>query len=137
MELQMTAEREKRAQILRAEGTKQAAIQEAEGEATAEIRRAEAVKQARILEAEGSAKARLAIAQAEAEALSSIEQQIGKTRASEYLITLKYLESLREMANGNSTKLFMPFEATGILGALGGIRDMLGSFGEKEKGTGK
>lgn len=125
MELQMTAEREKRAEILRAEGKKQAAVLEAEGEATAEIRKAEAAKQARILEAEGVATARLTIAQAEADALQSIEARIGKQKATEYLVTLKYLESLSQMANGQATKLFLPFEATGILGALGGIREML------------
>ncbi len=58
MELQMTAEREKRAAILKAEGEKQAAILESEGEASAEIRRAEAVKQAEILRAEGMARVR-------------------------------------------------------------------------------
>jgi regulator of protease activity HflC (stomatin/prohibitin superfamily) len=125
MELQMTAEREKRAEILRAEGKKQSAVLEAEGAATAEIRRAEAVKQAKILEAEGIGSARLTIAQAEAEALQSIETRLGKQKASEYLITLKYLESLTQVANGQATKLFLPYEATGILGALGGIREML------------
>lgn len=132
MELQMTAEREKRAEILRSEGKKQAAIQEAEGEATAEIRRAEAAKQAKILEAEGSAQARMAIAESEAQALSSIEAKLGRTRAAEYLITLKYLESLQGIADGKSTKLFMPFEAAGILGALGGIKEMLSSFGHSD-----
>ena len=124
MELQMTAEREKRAEILRAEGKKQAAVLEAEGAATAEIRKAEAVKQAKILEAEGVGTARLTIAQAEADALASIEAKIGKQKAIEYLVTLKYLESLQQMANGQATKLFLPFEASGILGALGGIREM-------------
>jgi regulator of protease activity HflC (stomatin/prohibitin superfamily) len=137
MELQMTAEREKRAEILRAEGKKQAAIQEAEGEATAEIRKAEASKQAKILEAEGAAQARLSIAQAEAEALECIQEKIGKQKASDYLIALKYLESLEEMADGNATKLFLPYEATGILGALGGVREMLGSHEGKDGDTKK
>jgi regulator of protease activity HflC (stomatin/prohibitin superfamily) len=126
MELQMTAEREKRAEILRAEGKKQSAVLEAEGEATAEIRRAEAAKQAKILEAEGIAQARLAVAQAEAQALESIESRIGKEKATEYLIALKYLESLGEISKGTATKLFLPYEATGILSALGSVREMLG-----------
>lgn len=126
MELQMTAEREKRAEILRAEGKKQSAVLEAEGEATAEIRRAEAAKQAKILEAEGIAQARLMVAQAEAQALESIETRIGKEKATEYLIALKYLESLGEISKGTATKLFLPYEATGILSALGSVREMLG-----------
>jgi regulator of protease activity HflC (stomatin/prohibitin superfamily) len=125
MELQMTAEREKRAEILRAEGKKQSAVLEAEGAATAEIRKAEAEKQAKILDAEGIGTARLTIAQAEADALESIEARLGKQKATEYLVTLKYLESLQQMANGQATKLFLPYEATAILGALGGIREML------------
>ncbi|NSW52504.1 MAG: paraslipin [Anaerolineae bacterium] len=124
MELQMTAEREKRAEILQAEGKKQAAVLEAEGEATAEIRRAEAAKQAKILEAEGVAQARLTVAEAEAQALEAIHQKIGKDRATDYLIALKYLESLAEISNGTATKLFLPYEATGILGALGSVREM-------------
>ncbi|MGC8836918.1 MAG: SPFH domain-containing protein [Anaerolineae bacterium] len=125
MELQMTAEREKRAEILRAEGKKQAAILEAEGEASAEVKRAEAIKQARILEAEGLAQARLLIAEAEARSLQCLEERIGKEKAAEYLIALKYLESLQAIANGQATKVFLPVEATGILGALGGVSEML------------
>ncbi len=129
MELQMTAEREKRAEILRAEGTKLSAIQRAEGEATAALRRAEAAKQAKILEAEGIAQARKLVAQSEAEALSYLEGQVGREKASEYMISLKYLESLGEIADGVATKLFVPYEATAILSALGGMREMLGAEG--------
>jgi len=125
MELQMTAEREKRAEILRAEGKKQSAVLEAEGEAEAEIKKAESIKQSKILEAEGVAKARLTIAQSEAEAIKFIEDQLGKKQGANYLVTLKYLESLQGLADGKATKLFLPIEATGILGALGGIKEMV------------
>ena len=127
MELQMTAEREKRAEILRAEGKKQAAVLEAEGEASAEINKAQATKQAKILEAEGTAKARLLVAQAESEAIACIESKLGKNKATDYLIALKYLESLEEISKGSATKLFLPYEATGILGALGSVREILDS----------
>lgn len=125
MELQMTAEREKRAEVLRAEGKKLAAILEAEGDAASEIKRAEAVKQAKILEAEGTAQARLTIADAEAQAVGLIEAKVGKGKATNYLVALKYLESLQEIANGNATKLFLPYEATGILSALGSVGEVL------------
>ena len=39
---------------------------------------------------------------------------------------LKYFESMQAMANGQATKLFLPYEATGVLGALGSVREMLG-----------
>lgn len=125
MELQMTAEREKRANILKAEGDKQAAVLEAEGEASAEIRKAEASKQARILEAEGIAQARRTMAQAEAEALEYIEKRIERDKATEYMLALKYMETLQTIGDGKATKLFMPYEAAGVLGALGGVREML------------
>lgn len=127
MELQMTAEREKRAEVLRAEGAKQATVLEAEGSAMAQVKRAEAEKRARIVEAEGLAEARLTVAQAEAEAIALIREKVGREKAVEYLIALKYLEALQAVANGKATKFFLPFEATGILGVLGGIREMWGA----------
>jgi len=113
MELQMTAERKKRATILTAEGEKQAAILKAEG-----------VAQARICEAEGLAEARLKIAQAEAEALERVRQALGGDQAAGYLVAMKYLESLEKIADGQATKVFLPFEASGVLGALAGMSEI-------------
>ncbi len=134
MELQMTAEREKRAAILKAEGQKQAATLQAEGEAAAQIRRAEAAKQARILEAEGAAQAKRELAQAEADALARLAAEVGREKAVEYLLALRYLEALRTIAEGKATKLFLPVEATGVLGALGGLGELLGS-GTRDDGA--
>ncbi len=113
MELQMTAERKKRATILTAEGEKQAAILKAEGVALARIR-----------EAEGLAEARLKIAQAEAEALERVRQALGGDQAASYLMAMKYLESLEKIADGQATKVFLPFEASGVLGALAGMSEI-------------
>ncbi len=121
MELQMTAERKKRAAILTAEGQKEAAILQAEGAA-----------QARVREAEGQAEARLKIAQAEAQALESIRQALGGDRAAGYLIAMKYLESLEKIADGQATKVFLPFEASGVLSSLGSIREVLGDIGHEK-----
>lgn len=129
MELQMTAEREKRAKILTAEGEKQSAVLEAEGESIAEIKRAEANKQSRILEAEGLAEARLTIAKSESEALSMVGTTIGKETAKDYLLLLKYLESLEAIANGQASKVFMPFEAANLLSSMGGIKELFGDQG--------
>ena len=125
MAKQMKAERERRAVVTEAEGTKSAAILGAEGERDAAIAQAEGEKRSTILEAEGVAEARLKIAQAEADALGKIQAALGEANAASYLIALKYLESLEKISGGQATKIFLPFEASGILGALGGISEIL------------
>ena len=125
MAKQMKAERERRAVVTEAEGTKSAAILTAEGQREAAIAAAEGEKRSTILEAEGMAEARLKIAQAEAEALNRVRAALGDSSPANYLIALKYLESLEKISGGRATKIFLPFEASSILGAIGGIREML------------
>ena len=129
MALQMKAERERRAVVTEAEGVKTAAILKAEGEREADIKEAEGVRQATILRAEGQAEARLKIAAAEAEALNRIRSALGEQSPANYLIALKYLESLVKMADGKASKVFLPYEATAILSSVGGIGDMLNNKG--------
>ncbi|MDL2308374.1 SPFH/Band 7/PHB domain protein [Bacteroidales bacterium OttesenSCG-928-B11] len=128
MEKQMRAERDKRANILTAEGRKAQLLLESEGEKDAEINRAISEKQAQILRAEGEAQARLKIAEAEAEAIAKITQAIStKTNPENYLIAVRYIETLKEMVSGKDNKVvYLPYEATGILSSIGGIKDMLG-----------
>jgi regulator of protease activity HflC (stomatin/prohibitin superfamily) len=125
MAKQMKAERERRAVVTEAEGTKKSAVLEAEGEREAAIARAEGDKRATILEAEGTAEARVKIAEAEAEALKRVRGALNEANPANYLIALKYLESLEKVSAGQATKIFLPFEASGILSSLGGIREML------------
>jgi regulator of protease activity HflC (stomatin/prohibitin superfamily) len=128
MEKQMRAERDRRAAILTAEGQKQSAILEAEGIRQSEINKAEGVKQARILQADAEAAARLKVAEAEAMAIERITQAIKGTGGdpARYLIAIRYLEALKEMVSGQNNKVvYMPYEATGVLASLGGIREML------------
>jgi regulator of protease activity HflC (stomatin/prohibitin superfamily) len=128
MEKQMRAERDRRAAILTAEGSKQSAILEAEGIRQSEINKAEGVKQARILQADAEAAARLKVAEAEAMAIERITQAIKGTGGdpARYLIAIRYLEALKEMVSGQNNKvIYMPYEATGVLASLGGIREML------------
>jgi regulator of protease activity HflC (stomatin/prohibitin superfamily) len=127
MAKQMRAERERRAVVTEAEGTKRSAILGAEGEREAAIARAEGEKRSTVLEAEGIAEARINIAQAEAEALKRVRGALNEANPENYLIALKYLESLEKISAGQATKIFLPFEASGILGSLGGIREMLRS----------
>jgi len=127
MAKQMKAERERRAVVTEAEGTKRAAVLGAEGEREAAIARAEGERRSTILEAEGIAEARINIAQAEAEALKRVRGALNEANPAHYLIALKYLESLEKISAGQATKIFLPFEASGILSSLGGIREMLRS----------
>lgn len=128
MEKQMRAERDRRAAILEAEGSKQANILQAEGIRAAEISKAEGSKQAKILVAEGEAQARVRIAEAEAQAIKAITQSVSENNGAplNYLIAVRYIEALKEMVSGENNKVvYLPYEASAILGALGGIREML------------
>jgi regulator of protease activity HflC (stomatin/prohibitin superfamily) len=134
MEKQMTAERNRRALVLQAEGDKQAAIARAEGEKQAAITRAEGEKQAAILQAEGQAQARLTAAAAEAESIRHIAVGItnGQGNPAQYLIMMKYIESLKEMARSNNSKVvFMPVETSSVLSSIGAFKEV---FGDQNQG---
>ena len=128
MEKQMRAERDRRAAVLEAEGLKKAKILEAEGIRESEIKKAEGKKQSEILQAEGEAQAKIRIAEAEAEAIRLVTKAIEeKGDPVNYLIASKYLESLKEMVTGKDNKtVYLPYEASGILSSLGGIKELLG-----------
>lgn len=126
MEKQMTAERTRRAVVTTAEGEKSSSILRAEGQKQSQIVTAEGSKHAAILAAEGQAEARLRIAQAEAQAIQIVAQAIGTAgNPAQYLIAQRYLESLSAIANDADKLVFMPYEATGVLASLGGIRELL------------
>ena len=124
----------RRALVLQAEGDRQAAITRAEGEKQAQVTRAEGEKQSAILAAEGAAQARLRNAEAEAEALSQIAQAIPQGDAEQYLITVRYIESLRDMTRTNNSKvIFMPVETSSVLSSIGAIKEVLSQTGEKDE----
>lgn len=127
MEKQMKAERDRRAAILEAEGLKKSAILQAEGEKESQINKAQGQKQAEILKAEGYAQARLIEADAEKQAIQRITEAFeNKGQPDKYLIAMKYLESLKDIAKGQNNKfVYMPYEATGILSSIDGIKQML------------
>lgn len=123
MARQMKAERLKRAAILDAEGLRQAAILEAEGLKQAAILRAEGGREAAFREAE----ARERSAEAEARATLAVSEAIaaGNVQAINYFVALKYIESLRDIASAPNGKLIlMPWEASSVLGSLGGIGEI-------------
>ena len=126
MEKQMKAERDRRAAILEAEGLKTSAILKAEGQKEAAINQAEGEKQAAILKAEGIAQARVIEADAEKEAIHRIIDALAdKGQPDKYLIAMKYLETLSDITAGENNKVvYMPYEATGILSSVDGIKQM-------------
>lgn len=129
MEKQMQAERNKRATILTSEGKKASDILQSEGEKAATINRAEAEKQQAILKAEGEAQARIRKAEAEAVAIAKITEAVGKsTNPANYLLAQKYIQMLQEVATGDKTKtVYLPYEATNLMGSIGGIKDLFKS----------
>ena len=130
MEKQMNAERNKRALILQAEGERQSAITLAEGKKEAAILEAEADKEARIRRAAGEAEAIKKVADAKAQEIHVVYDAMMKANPSEKLVQLKSLEALKEVANGDANKVFIPFEATGALSGLGAAAEIV-----KEKET--
>lgn len=130
---QMKAEREKRAKILDAEGDRQSEILRAEGEKMATILQAEAEKEAAFREAE----ARERLAEAEAKATKMVSEAIakGNVQAVNYFVAQKYVEALKEIASADNSKMiFMPLEASGIIGSIGGIGQLVKETFDKSKG---
>lgn len=131
MASQMKAEREKRALILEAEGYRAAAIQRAEGDKQSEILKAEG----ELVAAQRQAEARERLAGAEAEATRLVSEAIGSTgsRAINYFVAQKYVDALSAFANSSNQKtIFLPMEATSILGSIGGIKDLLSSVSDDD-----
>lgn len=124
MHRQMKAERERRAMILEAEGEKRSAILKAEG-------KAEAIKKV----ADADRYEKLTVAKGEGEAIETVYNAIHEGRPTNDLIAIKYLEALQKMADGRATKIFLPFEASGILASIAGIGEIFKGelpAGEKE-----
>ena len=123
MARQMKAERLKRAEILEAEGDRQSAILRAEGAKQSDILKAEGEREAAFREAE----ARERLAEAEARATEMVSEAISKgdVQAINYFIAQKYVEAMGKFAQSPNEKLvFMPMEASGVIGAIGGIAEL-------------
>ena len=125
MEKQMNAERNKRAQILQAEGERQSAITLAQGKKEAAILAAEADREAAIRRAAGEAEAIKQVAEAKAQEIAMVYEAMMKSNPDEKLVQLKSLETLKEVANGDANKVFIPFEATSALSSLGAVKEIL------------
>ena len=127
MEKQMRAEREKRQTILVAEGDKQAKILQAEGERAKLITEAEGAKQSAILRAAGEAEAKIKIADAEAQSINLVKNALvqNKIDPAQYLISIKYIQALRDIAGQTGEKtIFLPYESSALLSSLGTIKEI-------------
>lgn len=128
MEQQMQAERERRAKVLEARGNKEAMILQSEGEKESQINQAEAERQTQILKAQGEADAKILQANAEAEAIRKVAAAIAesKTDPATYMLLTKYVDAIKEIGSGEQSKtVFLPFEASNLVGALGSLTELL------------
>ncbi len=112
-EIMLKAEGEKNSTILVAEGKKQQAILNAEAEKAAAILHAEAIKESKMREAEGEAEAILRIQEATAQGI----RMINESNPSQGMIALRSLETLTKVADGKATKIIIPSDLQGIVGA--------------------
>lgn len=125
MEKQMNAERNKRALILQAEGERQSAITIAEGQKEAAILQAEADKESKIRKAAGEAEAIKKVAEAKAKEIEMVYGALKTAKPDDKIVQLKSLEALKEVADGEANKVFIPFEATSALSSLGAIKEVM------------
>lgn len=124
MHRQMKAERDRRAIVTEAEGDKRSAILRSEG-----------LKQSQILEAEGEAEALMrvadgekyqfeTVAQGEANAIELVFNAIHTGDPTPDLIAIRYLEALKNVADGNATKIFLPLDTSGLTNAMASLSEI-------------
>lgn len=140
MHRQMKAERDRRAIILEAEGIKQSTILKAEGDRQQAILRAEGQAGAIRTVAEAEKFKLMTVAEGEAQAIERVFRAIHNGNPTKDLLTLKYLEMLGKIADGKANKVFLPYEAAGITGALSifaeGLKQVKESAAGDEKSNG-
>ena len=132
MNLQMTAERRRRASVTEANGLREAEILKAQGQKEGEILRAQGMREAAFLEAE----ARKRAAEADAKATEMVSRAIaaGDIQAVQFFLGQKYVEALQAIGTSSNSKLvLMPLEAAGITGAIAGVGELVKAMGNPPK----
>jgi regulator of protease activity HflC (stomatin/prohibitin superfamily) len=131
MHRQMKAERDRRALVTEAEGTKSAAILRAEGIRESQVLeasgRAEAIK--RLAEAEAFQK--VTIAEGEAQGIERVFKAIHDGDPTPDLLAVKYLETLQGVADGQATKIFLPLDTGGVTSSIAAIGEIFKATGDE------
>ncbi len=126
MEKEMQAERERRAKVLQAKGDRQSRIERSEGERQEQINLSEGDKEAFLRRAEGEASAIREVAAAKRQAISEIKAELGsEDLALKYLVATNYLDVFGKFSQKPGDKVFIPYEASDSLGALGSIKEIM------------
>ena len=132
MNLQMTAERRRRASVTEANGLREAEILKAQGEREAQILRAQGLREAAFLEAEARERA----AEADAKATQMVSKAIaeGDIQAVQFFIGQKYVEALQAIGESPNSKLvLMPLDVAGVAGSIAGVGELIKSIGRHDK----
>lgn len=129
MELQMAAERKKRAAILTSEGERDSAINSAQGQAESRVLQAEAQKKAEILKAEAERQQQILKAEAIAKALDILTQKLksdpNAREALQFLLAQNYLDMGVKIGSSDSSKV-MFMDPRNIMSTLEGVRSVVG-----------
>lgn len=131
MTKQMRAERERRQTVLEAQAHQEAVVSRAEGDKRAKILAAEAERDARIALAEGEAKSLLLVAQAKADGLAMLRD----VKITDPVLKYKSIEALKDMAEGQATKIYMPAELSSLVSGLGVVGEALADAGKPAPAT--
>jgi len=125
MALQKQADQEKRARILQSEGQQQSAVNIADGQRQAAIKQAEGERQAAILRAEGNRQAAILDAEGRAKAIETVYGAIKTAHPDPTLVAILQLDTLGRFADSDNTKIVIPAESAGLLGAAQALRSVL------------
>ena len=125
MALQKQADQSKRAAILESEGQQQSAINVAEGQKQAQIKQAEGERQSQILRAEGQKQAAILEAEGRAQAIATVYNAIHAGNPDPELLAILQLDTLSKFANSDNSKILVPYESMGLLGAAQALRSVL------------
>ena len=124
MHRQMKAERDRRAVVTEAEGDKRSAILKSEGVKESQILRAEGEAEAIKRVADADKYQKLTVAEGEGQAIERVFTAIHNGNPTDDLIAIKYLEALQGIADGQATKIFLPLDTSGVLGAVAAMGEM-------------
>jgi regulator of protease activity HflC (stomatin/prohibitin superfamily) len=135
MALQKQADQEKRAAILQSEGQQASQINVAEGQKQAQIKQAEGQKQSAILYAEGQRQAQILEAEGRSQAIAAVYSAIKTGAPTPELLAVLQLDTLGKFASSPNSKVLVPYEAAGLLGAVQALRSTLDGVPEAKNSS--